>query len=107
MARKMTKRMMFYKLLDAFVTLEKDYVTLPTSTEAEARIEYMYDRMIDQLLNDIKVLEWHCRDDLMGHPKPVGKIPSYRQAIALIRLLVENVDPKNSMSDLTLKKGRR
>jgi hypothetical protein len=70
-----------------------------------SRLEYAQVDLINVLLNYLKALEYHYRDDVR-----VERNPEYNKAMRLFRRIAEQVDPKETYSPYRLKgtgpKGR-
>jgi hypothetical protein len=102
MAKKKTIREIRDILLEAFLELEEAYMTGPTTTIPEKRIQYLEIRMCEQLLNDIKALEYHYRDDVPEMRTYKRQSPQLKKARTLIKRYGENVVPGNANSKLKL-----
>lgn len=62
------------------------------------RLEYAQPEVINTLLNYLKALEYHYRDDVRSK-----KNPEHAAAIRLLRKLAEPVNPESHYSDYRLK----
>ena len=72
------------ELLQAFLELEAEYMTGPTTTSPEKRISYLHIDMCNSLLVALKSLEYRYRDDVPGMHKKKNYSSSMKKALNLI-----------------------
>lgn len=104
MKKSKTVREIKDELLEAFVELETSYMTVPTTTDPERKIAYLQIQMCEHLLNAMKALEYHYRDDVPEMRTLKRQSPELKKARKLIKKYGENKDAGNEFSDLQLQR---
>ena len=91
------------ELLSAFIALEESYYNASgISIDPEKRIAYLQIQLCEHLLNSLKSLEYHYRDDVPETRTVKRQPPELVKANQLIKKYGENVDPGRIYSKLQL-----
>lgn len=91
------------EVLKAFMELEESYMTSPTTTVPEKRVAYLEIQMIEHLLNAMKALEYHYRDDIPEMRTKKRWNDVMKNAHRLLKKYGEHRDATNEWSPYVLK----
>jgi hypothetical protein len=92
------------ELLEAFVELEASYINGPNTSDPAMRIAYLQIEICEQLLNNLKALEYHYRDDVPEMRTLKRQTPELKNARKLIKKYGENKEAGNEFSSLQLQR---
>ena len=92
------------ELLEAYLELEDSYLNAETTTISEKRISYLEFKMCEQLLNNIKLLAHHYKDDVVNQRYKKHWNAPLVKANKLLEKFGENKDPNNDCSEIVLRK---
>jgi hypothetical protein len=91
------------ELLEAYIDLEKSYMESPeTTTDPEKRIMYLEIQMVESLLNSMKALEYHYRDDIPEMRTKKKWNDQMKRVHKLLKKYSELSEPSNPYSNLQL-----
>jgi len=91
------------ELLESFFSLEKSYQELAKTTDTERKTSYLDLEMSEHLLNAIKALEYHFRDDVPDMRTKKRWNKELKAANRLLKKYGENSEKENEFSKLQLK----
>jgi hypothetical protein len=103
MKREKTPREIRDELLQSFLELEASYFEGPTTTVPEKRVAYLELEFCEHLLNAIKALEYHYRDDVPEMRTKKRWNSQLKRANNLLKKYGENSDKNSEYSKLQLK----
>lgn len=92
------------ELLQAFLELEASYLNGPTTTTSHIKIAYLEIDMCEHLLNAVKALEYHYRDDIPEMRTKKNWNTEMKNAHKLLKKYGENSEKGNSYSKLQLQR---